>query len=115
MKDDEALRKGAPGRTVEQLRAAIDSGRAGSKTNALDPAAVPLGADEEAGGAPVDSREIETAFNAEIDSDQPGKPLAHNDAMPLARGRTGGAAVGLVLAAVVLAIVGAAGFLLQLG
>lgn len=40
------------GGTVAQLRSDIDSGRTGDKVNALDPAAAPLGTDEEAAGTP---------------------------------------------------------------
>jgi hypothetical protein len=36
------------GSTVAQLRSDIDSGRTGDKVNAHDPAAAPLGTDEEA-------------------------------------------------------------------
>ena len=39
--------------TVEQLRADIDQGRTGDKMAWPDPAAVPLGADEEAAGTPL--------------------------------------------------------------
>jgi hypothetical protein len=39
--------------TVEQLRSDIDSGRTGDKVPADDPAAAPLGTDEEAAGTPV--------------------------------------------------------------
>jgi hypothetical protein len=39
--------------TTEQLRADIDSGRTGDKVPGLDPAAAPLGTDEEAAGTPV--------------------------------------------------------------
>ena len=40
--------------TSEQLRHAIDRGRTGSKLPYPDPAAAPLGTDDEAGGAPTD-------------------------------------------------------------
>ncbi len=42
-----------PGSTMAQLRQDIDSGRTGSKVGAPDPAAAPLGTDDEAGGAPA--------------------------------------------------------------
>lgn len=51
----------------DQLRHDIDSGRTGDKVAFPDPAAVPLGADEEAAGTPVSgqaaaaARRIETA------------------------------------------------------
>ena len=40
--------------TSEQLRHAIDRGKTGSKLPYPDPAAAPLGTDDEAGGAPTD-------------------------------------------------------------
>jgi hypothetical protein len=39
---------------VAQLRGDIDSGRTGDKVAGFDPAAAPLGTDEEAGGTPTD-------------------------------------------------------------
>jgi len=42
-----------PANTVEQLRADIDRGRTGDKIAGPDPAAAPLGADEEAAGTPL--------------------------------------------------------------
>lgn len=38
--------------TSDQLRAKIDSGRTGDKVGVSDPAAAPLGADDEAAGTP---------------------------------------------------------------
>jgi hypothetical protein len=42
------------GSTTEQLRHDIDSGLTGEKNDWPDPAAVPLGTDEEAAGTPLD-------------------------------------------------------------
>jgi hypothetical protein len=42
--------------TVEQLRADVDRGRTGDKIDFPDPAAAPLGTDEEAAGTPIDGR-----------------------------------------------------------
>lgn len=47
--------------TVEQLRDDIDSGRTGDKIAFPDPAAAPLGADDEAAGSPPTSDQIEEA------------------------------------------------------
>ena len=47
--------------TMEQLRDDIDSGRNAEKVAVIDPAAAPLGADEEAAGTPVGAPEIELA------------------------------------------------------
>ena len=42
--------------TTEQLRHDIDRGRTGEKVDAIDPAAAPLGTDEEAAGTPIDPK-----------------------------------------------------------
>jgi hypothetical protein len=47
--------------TAEQLRDDIDHGRTCDKVDALDPAAAPLGADEEAAGTPLDQSDVEAA------------------------------------------------------
>jgi hypothetical protein len=47
---------------VEQLRAAIDSGRTEDKVAVMDPAAAPLGSDAEA-AAPHDELGLKTARN----------------------------------------------------
>jgi hypothetical protein len=44
--------------TTEQLRHDIDSGRAGDKVRFRDPAAAPLGTDEEAAGTPIDPQTL---------------------------------------------------------
>jgi hypothetical protein len=43
-----------PTATSEQLGHDIDQGLSGDKVRGLDPAAVPLGTDEEAAGTPID-------------------------------------------------------------
>jgi hypothetical protein len=52
--------------TIEQLRDDIDHGRTCDKVDALDPAAAPLGADEEAAGTPPDPRAVEAARAFEL-------------------------------------------------
>jgi hypothetical protein len=47
--------------TVEQLRADIDSGRTGDKVPSHDPAATPLGTDDEAGGTSLSPEVIAQA------------------------------------------------------
>jgi len=42
--------------TTEQLRHDIDQGLTGDKVRAQDPAAAPLGTDEEAAGTPIDPK-----------------------------------------------------------
>ena len=53
------------GATTDQLRDAIDRGRTGSKVPARDPAAAPLGTDDEAGGAPTDPRVVKETLERE--------------------------------------------------
>jgi hypothetical protein len=61
---DTKSRIGGP--NAAQLRDAIDRGRTGSKVPARDPAAAPLGTDDEAGGAPPTPGEVATAMRAEL-------------------------------------------------
>jgi hypothetical protein len=51
--------------TIAQLRDDIDAGRTGDKVDWPDPAAVPLGTDEEAAGTPPDASAVETALRLE--------------------------------------------------
>jgi len=46
------MNKGSQTPTVDQLRKEIDRGQAGDKAPGVDPAAAPLGTDDEAGGNP---------------------------------------------------------------
>jgi len=55
-----------PKRNVAQLRAILDSGQTGDKVPAADPAAVPLGTDEEAAGTPLSSSATDAAYRSEI-------------------------------------------------
>jgi hypothetical protein len=54
-----------PIETTEQLRIAIDQG-GGGKVDATDPAATPLGADDEAGGTPNTAAQVRLAAAHEI-------------------------------------------------
>ena len=54
------------GPTVAQLRDAIDRGRTGSKVPYEDPAAAPLGTDEEAAGTPPSPEAIRIAMRNEV-------------------------------------------------
>lgn len=59
-------RPGAPGGpTAERLRAEIDSGRTGDKVAFSDPAAAPLGADDEAAGHSPGPEEVALALRQE--------------------------------------------------
>lgn len=52
-------RNDTPPPTADSLRQAIDSGRTGEKTDWPDPAAAPLGTDDEAAGHPPTRRELD--------------------------------------------------------
>jgi hypothetical protein len=49
------------GASAERLRGDIDAGRTGDKVSWPDPAAAPLGTDEEAAGTPLHATMVETA------------------------------------------------------
>jgi hypothetical protein len=63
MKHDKPARRGP---TTAQLRDAIDRGRTGSKVPYEDPAAAPLGTDEEAAGTPPSPEQIRAAMRFEV-------------------------------------------------
>lgn len=54
--------------TTEQLRKDIDSGRSGSKIAYPDPAAAPLGADDEAAGTPPSAAAVLEARRHEVEN-----------------------------------------------
>ena len=62
--------------TSDQIRHAIDHGHAGDKVAAVDPAAAPLGTDEEAAGTPATAQERRQAAAAEL---RPAKAAAKVD------------------------------------
>jgi hypothetical protein len=55
-----------PIETTEQLRIAIDQGTAGDKVDVADPAAAPLGTDDEAGGTPNSTAQVRAAAAHEV-------------------------------------------------
>ena len=56
------------GPTTAKLRHDIDRGRGGDKVDAIDPAAAPLGTDDEAAGTPPSKEAVQIAYNHEIGS-----------------------------------------------
>lgn len=84
--------------TVERLRADIDSGRTRDKVRASDPAAVPLGADEEAAGTPISSAAVALARQHEVDG--PAKTNEDGGVL-LYAGLLAGIGIAFVAAAVV--------------
>ncbi len=89
--------------TVEQLRSDIDSGRTGDKVPASDPAAAPLGADEEAAGTPASADAVALARARE----------KSGPAMPPQRSGPGYAWIVLAMIVVMGIIFVAAGLALQ--
>ena len=63
-----------PVETTEQLRIAIDQGHGASKVDATDPAAAPLGTDDEAGGTPNSTAQVRAAAAHEIQAATPSSP-----------------------------------------
>jgi hypothetical protein len=55
-----------PSYTSDRLRDDIDHGRAGDKTDWSDPAAAPLGTDDEAAGFPPTAEQLQMARKAEV-------------------------------------------------
>jgi hypothetical protein len=76
-------------KTADQLRAEIDAGRTGDKVPAFDPAAAPLGTDEEAAGTPIPQAAInqahaqETSATARMPSGQGAQPDKTEPSAPL--------------------------------
>jgi hypothetical protein len=83
---------------VTPLRGAIDRGRTGDKVDFPDPAAAPLGADDEAAGHPPSRAEIRVAAKHEV---QDRRPL---DADRRSRERRESMVTPLFVAGLVLAI-----------
>jgi hypothetical protein len=80
------------GPTIERLNHDVDRGRGGNKVNVIDPAAAPLGSDEEAAGTPLAAEAVAKAHEEEIVS------------APARSERDGGAGPVVVYASLILAI-----------
>lgn len=85
-----------PDGSVQRLRADIDRGRTGDKVDWPDPAAAPLGTDDEAGGAPTGARTGAAVRQAES---------IRASAAPQDRGGIGSAWVVIAVTIVVAAVV----------
>jgi hypothetical protein len=72
--------------TSDRLRDAIDRGEGGDKVNFSDPAAAPLGTDDEAAGTPPTEAQLRRAHEAEIEH-----PARERAAEPDRERRTPGA------------------------
>lgn len=101
------------GSTTAQLKHDIDSGRTGDKAPGFDPAASPLGTDDEAGGTPPSPEVIEHARQMERKADASVRPNSAEPALqPNARMHRSvpilPIVIGIVVALVVAAMLGAA-------
>ena len=90
--------------TTEQLRDDIDRGRTGDKVNVADPAAAPLGTDEEAAGTPLDGAVIAEVRDREL-ARAPRRPgyEADSSADRKPRGRGVGSILAIIAALIALA------------
>jgi hypothetical protein len=86
------------GPTSAQLRHDIDRGATGDKTPGVDPAAAPLGTDEEAGGAAPTPAEIAHARNAERRDVKRGANAAAPELTPDGARARGASSFGVALA-----------------
>jgi hypothetical protein len=57
------------------IRKAIDSGRTGDKVDFPDPAAAPLGTDEEAAGTPVPPQAVKLSLDTELKIGDRARPV----------------------------------------
>ena len=98
---DPARGEAAP--TASQLRDDIDSGRTHDKVAKSDPAAAPLGTDDEAAGAPPTPEEVAMAHRHETARNVAEQPSASRVATQTA-GRASSTIVWAIVAAVVAAV-----------
>jgi hypothetical protein len=86
--------------TSSRLRGDIDRGRAGDKVDVADPAAAPLGTDDEAAGTPASPEAVETAHREEIRKSSAQGPSIHDSSDP-------GSAIYLIVMAILAAAISA--------
>ncbi|MFZ5779947.1 MAG: hypothetical protein ACOY4R_07035 [Pseudomonadota bacterium] len=73
---------------VTRLRSDIDAGKTGDKTPGIDPAAAPLGTDEEAAGTPVAPHLAEEVRRSETEPDAPRRSRQNAGASEAVSGAT---------------------------
>ena len=99
------------GSTSSQLGRDIDSGRTGDKTPGFDPAAAPLGTDDEAGGAPPTPEDIDQARRAERRRPARSPNAAEAELQPDGQFKAkGGASLFIALAILAALVLAAAGW-----
>lgn len=83
---------------ADKLRHAIDTGQTGGKVSHPDPAAAPLGTDEEAAGTPLPGRLVDDALRQEIRRPPlPAAEMPRRPAVPFLAVVLGLIAIGLVV------------------
>jgi hypothetical protein len=87
--------------TTDRLHSDIDSGRTGDKVAASDPAAVPLGTDEEAAGTPPGHAAVDLARRHEVTRQREARPAHQRFGIVILYGAIV-AGLGLVLVGLVL-------------
>ena len=95
-----------PPPNVAQLQADIQHGLTGDKAPGFDPAAAPLGTDEEAGGHPAQPAQVRQARAQAASGAQPARPNASEPSRAPHGGPSGGLATREVLWMVLLGLVG---------
>lgn len=107
-----------PAATADQLRADIDAGRTGDKTQGSDPAAAPLGTDEEAAGVATPPEALARARRLEANPGlQPAGSTAGSIIAPDAspnKPPANAAIWGIAIAAVIVAVAGVIGWMLAI-
>jgi hypothetical protein len=88
---------------VDQLRAAIDTGKTADKVDFPDPAAAPLGTDDEASGYSPSSAQVKQSLNAETVPSPRGKDRRSIEGFPTAYIVIAIALIAIILATVMLA------------
>ncbi|HWL81561.1 MAG TPA: hypothetical protein VNR89_11440 [Roseomonas sp.] len=91
---------------VDKLRHDIDSGRSGDKVAFSDPAAAPLGADDEAAGVPPSPEMIAHAHAMEVGAaPNAARSLAHSGSEAEARGSADRSRTGRMILAVLAGVI----------
>lgn len=90
--------------TVDSLRHALDRGRGGDKIDFMDPAAAPLGTDDEAAGFPPTREEIRMAAAREL-GPRPAERLRARRTIPARLGNGMGFGIMVALALLIAVLV----------
>lgn len=100
---------------TDRLRSDIDQGRTGDKVAFSDPAAAPLGADDEAAGVPPSPEMVEQARRMETNTSGHAHALARGASEAVSVGPSGRSRIGRGFVLVIAALVGLAAVALAIG